>query len=173
MQKLITLLFFAAIGLNSNGQYKSSGNWSYGTNSDVFDGSYKIASVTGSSSVTPYKTPTFSIWIMKDKSIPDICFKGVPSSVCDGKKVKIKFDKDETVFEMVASGGANNESWFIQPYEYRFTKDFFNDIKSKSIMHVRLSSDCNQSYDCSFSLAGSTVALSFLNIDYTSLFDRN
>ena len=109
---------------------------------------------------------------MKDKSIPEICIKGVPSSVCDGKKVKIKFDNEETIYQMVASSGANNESWFIQPYEYQFTEDFFNSLKSRNIMHVRLSSDCNQSYDCSFGLAGSTVAINFLKLDYTSLFER-
>ena len=172
MKKLVFFLLFVTFSLNSIGQFSYSGNWTYGTNSDVFDGSYKIASAKGSSSTVPYKSPTFSIWIMKDKTIPDVCFKGVPYSGCDGKKVKIKFDDKETIYQMVASGGANNESWFIQPYEYTFTKDFFSAIKSSKIMHVRLNSDCDQSYDCSFSLVGSTVAINFLKIDDTSLFDK-
>jgi hypothetical protein len=172
MRKLSVFLLFVALNLNSIGQFKYSGNWTYGTNADVFDGDYKIASVKGTSTTFPYNTPIFSIWIMKDKSIPEVCFKGVPYSGCDGKKVKIKFDNEETIYQMVASGGANNESWFIQPYEYRFTEDFFKAIKSRNIMHVRLNSDCDQSYDCSFSLAGSTVAINFLKIDFISLFDR-
>ena len=172
MKKLVILLLFVIFSLNSIGQFKYSGNWTYGTNTDVFDGRYKIASVKGSSSTIPYKTPTFSIWIMKDKSIPDVCFKGVPYSGCDGKKVKIKFDNKETVYQMVASGGANNESWFIQPYEYRFTEDFLKALKTSVTMYVRLNSDCDQSYDCSFSLTGSTVAINFLKIDFISLFDK-
>jgi hypothetical protein len=172
MKKLIILLLFVAFNLNSIGQFKSSGNWTYDNNSDVFDGSYKIASIKGTGSVAPYKTPTFAIWIMKNDSIPKVCLKGVPYAGCDGKKVKIKFDNEETIYQMVASSGENNESWFIQPYEYRFTEDFFKALRSRNFMYLRFSSDCNQSYDCTFNLLGSTSAINFLHLNYTSLFDR-
>jgi hypothetical protein len=172
LNRTLSIVLLLILYSEAFGQFKSSGNWTYGTNTDVFDGEYKIASVQGTGNVFPYEKPTFSIWIMKTDSIPLVCIRSVPYSGCDGKQVKIKFDNEETVYQMVASSGANNESWFIQPYEYRFTEDFFKSLRSRNKMHIRLSSDCNQSYDCSFSLNGSTAAINFLKINYKSLFDR-
>ena len=157
--------------------------WTYRAVTDTVSGNYKTSSIQGVGTEWPYTRPLFIIISFGDSvNNTDIYFTKVPCACCDNPRVMIKFDEEEKRYNFRSTTNQSEDIWFLEfkkesvrwdPginewIDYATDEDdadrffsFIKDLKTRSKMYVRLTSDCRK-YRCEFSLRGSTVALNYL-----------
>ena len=164
MKKLILLLGILFISFSSNAQI--FGNWFYSSDNDPFSGSYQVISTSGSGGQFPYRNPKMVInRFDNDNNKINIYFKDAGGTHCGSLKVYIVFDNDNKVYEHRANTNVNKDTWFIsfeqplnRPNVNTLTrKELFNKMKSRSTMHVKVTSSCS-SMRFRISLTGFTRA---------------
>ena len=151
MKKVLLIAIGLLLSLNLSAQ-----KWNISSNTSAFDGAYKAAGIKGIGYEFPYKAPSFRINYFEKDNDWNMYITNAGSAVCDNKKVKIKFNLSDKIHTFYASTNADKDVWFITP-----DFELINLMKSNSIMHVRLISDCGQN-DFKFSLSGSSKAINFV-----------
>lgn len=166
MKSTITLSIIIVILTSiANGQ-----NWKYTSKENAFDGKYCAASIIGKGGKYPFNNPSFVINFFEKDNTLNIYIADAGYAGCDNKKVIIKFNGDNNLYEFNATTNNDKDSWFLE-FSYEDKENnisvfkLLEKMKGNAKMHTRLISDCGHG-DYEFSLNGSSSAINKVTSSY-------
>lgn len=146
-----------------------SQKWNYESSENEFDGKYKVGYIRGTGGEFPYQNPKLFVNYFFNHNALNIYISDAGYAGCDGKSIRVKFNKLDSVFYMSATTNSDSDVWFLGEDNYNSPTlsqyEFLQKVKKYSVLSIRLSSDCGQS-DYRFSLSGSSAAIDFVSENY-------
>lgn len=154
---LIALLSTIEINIHCQG-------WKYESGESAYTGRYSLASVVGKGYQYPNTEPLFVISRFENGEL-NIYVTKVGCACCDNLYAMIKFDKNSKPHLYKVTTNERKDSWYIGWNNFGELKELLDNIKSHTVMNVRLRSDCGQN-NFDFVLSGSPVPVNDVTTDY-------
>jgi hypothetical protein len=150
-----------------------SQKWIYSEGENPFDGKYRTSIIQGKGREFPFVKPNFMVNYFEKSNKVSVYIRDVGYAGCDNKIVKIKFDKNDTIYTFGAIANKNENIWFLNEIAYLniTIQQLLEKIIKCTKMYIRISSDCGTN-DLEFSLQGSAEAIKFVLPENFLLFPK-
>lgn len=146
-----------------------SQSWTYSKGEDPFDGSYKTASIIGSSDDATYSTPQFVVNNFENSNTYNVYLSNI-GYFCDNVEAMFRFDNAPTIYQCKPSATNKQKVAFLNLFWFSDENgkvvgvdkfEFLELMMKHSVLNVRISDDCDQ-VNMKFSLNSSTKAIKYV-----------